>query len=166
MIALFSGLVLGHLRANALRSVVTLIAVGLGVAISLAIDLANATAVDSFASSVNVISNHVNLQVLGVGTGFDERILSRVERVAGITYAAPAIEDSIVVGARPQDPFSGEILRVLGVDVLRPLPSDSGSSDTPSAFDESAASVDTFTLINGGGAIISRRVAERYHLQV
>ncbi len=50
MSALFRGLVLGHLRGNRLRALVTFFAVGLGVAISLAIDLANATAVSSFAS--------------------------------------------------------------------------------------------------------------------
>ncbi len=124
MNALFKALVLGHLRANKLRSFVTLVAVGLGVAISLAIDLANATAVASFASSVNVVSSHVNLQVLGVGRGFDERALLRVQNVDGVTDVSPAIEDSVVVGARSGDPFSGEILRVLGIDLLRPLPGD------------------------------------------
>ena len=78
MKALFRALVWGHIAGNRLRSGVTLLAVALGVAIALAIDLANATAVASFASSVNVVSNHVNLQVLGVGRGFDgaHRVLS------------------------------------------------------------------------------------------
>jgi putative ABC transport system permease protein len=71
MTALFRALVWGHLRANRLRSGVTVLAVALGVAIALAVDLANATAVASFASSVNVVSNHVNLQVLAAGDGFD-----------------------------------------------------------------------------------------------
>jgi putative ABC transport system permease protein len=165
--ALFSSLVLRHLRANALRSLVTLLAVALGVAISLAIDLANATAVDSFASSVNVISNHVNLQVLGVGNGFDERALTRVERIAGVQYASPAIEGAIVVGARPDDPFSGEILRVLGIDVVRPVPHDENqSSDAPSGFDQATSGTDLETLIDGRGVILSARVAQRYHLRV
>ena len=38
----------GIIRPNGLRSAVTLIAAGLGVAIALAVDLANATAVASF----------------------------------------------------------------------------------------------------------------------
>ncbi len=77
---LFSALVFGHLRTNRLRSAVTLVAVGLGVAIVLAIDLANATAVRSFSASVNLVASHVNLQVLGIGRGFDERALLRVQR--------------------------------------------------------------------------------------
>ena len=56
---LFRTLVLGHIRLNALRSLVTLLAVALGVAISLAVDLANATAVASFSKSVNLRSYYV-----------------------------------------------------------------------------------------------------------
>jgi len=116
---LFRALVLGPLRSNPLRALVTLVAVGLGVGIGLAIDLANATAVASFASSVNVVSNRVNLQVLGIGNGFDERALLRVQAVPGVEYAGPTIEDTLTIGARPGTAFSGEVLRVLGVDLLR-----------------------------------------------
>jgi putative ABC transport system permease protein len=166
---LFSALVLGHLRANRLRSVVTLVAVGLGVAIALAIDLANATAVRSFSSSVNLVANHVNLQVLGVGRGFDERALLRVQAVDGVSYASPTIEDSVVVGAKPGDPFSGEILHVLGVDLLRPLPRGAaGEVATPGEFSSAAGgkTIDPVRLIDERGAIVSARIAERFHLSV
>jgi putative ABC transport system permease protein len=164
--SLFRALVIGHLRSNRLRALVTLVAVGLGVAISLAIDLANATAVASFASSVNVVANHVNLQVLGVGRGFDERAIARVQGIDGVRYASPAIEDSIVVGARPNAPFSGEILSVLGVDLLRPLPQDpSGAASSPSDFSPRSTAPDSYALIADRGAIVSQRVADRYHLK-
>ena len=167
MSALFRGLVLGHLRSNRLRALVTLVAVGLGVAISLAIDLANATAVASFASSVNVVSNHVNLQVLGVGRGFDERALTRVQAVDGVSYASPTIEESVVVGARPGDPFSGEILRVLGVDLLRPLPHDENARIASlGEFVSAGSGPDPYALIAHRGAIVSHRIAERNHLRV
>jgi len=163
--ALFRGLVLGHVRGNRLRSFVTFVAVGLGVAISLAIELANATAVASFARSVNVVANHVNLQVLGVGRGFDERALLRVQSLPGVRYASPTIEESVVIGARPGDPFSGEILRVLGVDLLRPLPSDGGAAATAGAYRAGVAGApDPFMLVAGGGAIVSSRIARRYRL--
>lgn len=166
MTSLFGALVLGHLRSNRLRALVTLVAVGLGVAISLAIDLANATAVASFASSVNVVANHVNLQVLGVGRGFDERAIVRVQGIPGVRYASPTIEDSVVIGARRGDPFSGEILRVLGIDLLRPLPQDtSASAESPGEFSTSSAAPDSYALIADRGAIVSQRVADRYHVK-
>jgi putative ABC transport system permease protein len=156
--SLFRALVWGHLAGNPLRAGVTVLAVALGVAIALAVELANATAVASFASSVNVVSNHVNLQVLGIGHGFDDRTILRVQNVPGVEYASPTIEDTLTVGARPGEPFSGEILRVLGVDLLRPLPGVAGASGmTPP---------DPWVLVNGHGAFISPRVAAAYHWRV
>jgi putative ABC transport system permease protein len=162
MSALFRALVWGHLAGNPLRAAVTVLAVALGVAIALAVDLANATAVASFSSSVNVVSNHVNLQVLGVGRGFADRTLLRVQAVPGVQLASPVIEDSLTVGARAGDPFSGEILRVLGVDLLRPVPGSTTSFSTPGAVAAGAGPVDPWLLINGHGAFVSPRVAARY----
>jgi putative ABC transport system permease protein len=159
----FAALVWGHIGANKLRSFVTVLAVALGVAIALSVDLANTTAVASFASSVNVISNHVNLQVLGVGRGFDERTILRVQNVPGVLYANPAIEDSLTVGARAGDAFSGEILRVLGVDLLRPVPGSSDILSTPGGVATGTSAPDPWLLVNGHGAFISARVAAKYH---
>ena len=150
------------MRSNALRALVTLVAVALGVAIGLAIDLANATAVASFQSSVNVVSNKVNLQVLGVARGFDERAIVRVQDIAGVTYASPTIEDALTVGAKPGDPFSGEILRVLGVDLLRPLPGAAGvSAASPGGVAAQAA--DPWVLVNAHGTFVSALLAQRLH---
>jgi putative ABC transport system permease protein len=161
----FRALVWGHIGANKLRSAVTVLAVALGVAIALSVDLANSTAVASFASSVNIISNHVNLQVLGVGRGFDERTILRVQNVPGVIYANPAIEDALTIGARHGDVFSGEILRVLGVDLLRPVPGSSGTFATPGDAATGSNAPDPWMLVNGHGAFISARVAAKYHWQ-
>jgi putative ABC transport system permease protein len=159
----FRALVWGHIRANKLRSGVTVLAVALGVAIALSVDLANTTAVASFASSVNIISNHINLQVLGVGRGFDERTILRVQNVPGVLYANPAIEDALTVRARSGDAFSGEILRVLGVDLLRPLPGSGGTFATPGDVATGTQAPDPWVLVNGHGAYISARIAAKYH---
>jgi putative ABC transport system permease protein len=160
--ALFRALVLGHIGSNPLRTAVTVFAVALGVAIALAIDLANTTAVASFASSVDVISNHVNLQVLGVGRGFPERALLRVADVAGVRYAGPSIEDSIDVGAKANDAFSGEVLRVLGLDLLQPLPGDTAAYAGAPGTTAAAGAPDPNLLVNGHGAFISERIASKY----
>ena len=154
---LFRSLVLGYLWTNRLRSLVTVIAIGLGVALFVAIALANATAIASFTSNVNIVTSRVNLQVLGIGRGFDERVLPRVIRVPDVVQAAPIVEDSIVVGARQGDPASGEILRVLGVDVLQPL---------PEGIDLQAGPGDPYGLIAGRGAIVSQRIVDRLRLRI
>lgn len=152
---LIAALVIRYARRNALRSSVTILAVALGVALVFAIDLANATAVGSFASSVNIIANQVNLQVYGTGRGFNERALLRVQRVEGVQFAYPATEDELVVGERAGDPESGEVLRVIGMDVTRPLPQ--------VAPGEGAFDLDGF--INHRGIIISARIARTYHVR-
>ncbi|HEY1729518.1 MAG TPA: FtsX-like permease family protein [Candidatus Baltobacteraceae bacterium] len=154
---LLRGLIAGTLRDGRLRTIVTVVAVALGVAIALAIDLANATAVDSFSSSVNVVASRVNLQILGAGRGFDEQTLLRVAAQPGVISASPVIEDSIVVGARRGHPQAGEVLRVLGVDLLQPLPRDAGTPTT-------GTDVHADTLVNGQGAVVSGRVARRWKL--
>src|SRR5581483_2973485 len=160
MKGLFAALVAGPLRANALRAAVTLGAVALAVAIGLAIDLANATAIASFASSVNVVSSKVDLQVLGVARGFDERALLRVQRIPGVESAEPAIEDSLTVGARSGAPLSGEVIRVLGLDLLRPLPGASAAGG-PSPDAVSASAPDPWILVNAHGALVGAATARR-----
>ncbi len=154
MRAILAALVTRYVRANVLRSSVTAVAVMLGVALVFAIDLANATAVASFSSSVNVMANHVNLQIFGQGRGFDERVLLRVQEQPGVSAAYPVIEDELIVGATPSDPESGEVLRVIGVDVTRPV---------PQAVPAGSAPLDLNAFINQNGIILSSRVAQQYH---
>ena len=154
--ALFRALVTGYAQANVLRAIVTLVAVALGVAASYAIDIANDTAVASFAKSVDVIADHVNLQVFGVGRGFDERSLLRVQSLPGVRSANPIVEGELGVGVHPGDPESGEIVRVIGVDITRAtLPSD---VNTP----QSSASFDLHRFIDDDGIFISARISKRY----
>ena len=153
---LFRALVAGYVRAHALRAAVTLFAVALGVASAYAIDLANTTAVDSFSSSVNVVANHVNLQVFGTGDGFDERSLIPIEHVRGVLAASPVVEGEVTVGAT-NGPLSGEIVRVIGIDITRAvLPP--GVQDAQNA----SASFDLHRFIDEDGIFISRRISQTY----
>lgn len=157
MRTLLRALVWRYIKQNALRSIVTLVAVCLGVAIAFAIDLANNAAVGSFARNVGVVSNHVNLQVLGSGNGFDERVLQPIKRLGSVSAVNPVIEDSLVLGTRPGDPRSGEILHVLGIDVLGSL---------PKGLNASSNSIDPDVMINQRGVLISGRIARTYRLLV
>ncbi|MGH7329353.1 MAG: ABC transporter permease, partial [Polyangiaceae bacterium] len=154
---LLRGLIAGTLGGGRLRTFVTVVAVALGVAITLAIDLANATAIESFSRSVNIVASRVNLQILGIGRGFDERTLPRIQNVPGVDSAAPVIEDDLIVGVRPGSTLSGEVLRLLGVDAMRPLPRTAGA-EAAQGFSQADL------MVNGRGVILSRRVADRYGL--
>ncbi len=153
---LLRALVTGYARAHVLRAIVTLVAVALGVASAYAIDLANSTAIASFATSVNVIANRVNLQVFGTGVGFDERALLRVQALPGVRLASPVVTGELVVGAHGKS-FGGEIVRVLGIDITR-------GSVPPGvrAAQTSAAQFDLRRFIDRDGIFVSERIARTY----
>ena len=77
---------------------------------------------------------------------------------------SPAIEGSVVAGAKPGDPFAGEVLRVLGLDVLRPLPKTGNqAAEVPAGYAQDTGS-DLGSVVNGRGAFISEPLAKRYRL--
>lgn len=153
---LVRALVLGYARRNALRAAVTLLAVALGVASLFAIDVANATAVASFSRSVDVIANAVNLEIIGGANGFDERVLLRVQGVAGVQSATPVIEGEAIVGARANDPLSGEAVRIVGIDITRAaIPAAASDAQGQQEFDLNR-------FINGRGIFISQRISQTY----
>src|SRR5258708_39693685 len=104
---------LRHLRDERGRALLTLFGVALGVAVFLAIRLANASALASFSATVDAVAGRANLQVSGGSGGFDERLFLRVRQVPGIQAAAPVVQI-----AAPATGLAGETLIVLGLDLF------------------------------------------------
>lgn len=154
---LLRALVGGYLRGNAFRVGMTLAAITLGVALTFAVSVANDTAIASFSQSVDLVANHVNLQVTGSGRGFDERALLRVQSYPGVVSASPVVEGELAIGVRSADFESGELLHVIGVDVTREL--------LPAPLLGSAQALDIGRFINGNGIIVSARVAREHGLR-
>jgi putative ABC transport system permease protein len=153
---LLRALVTRYARSHALRAAVTLAAVAVGVASAYAIDLANVTAVGSFASSVNVIANRINVQILGNGEGFDERTLTRVERLPGVRSASPVVIGELVL-PNGRDAIDGEIVRVLGIDITRGAapPGVNDARGTSSHFD-------LHRFLDERAVVISDRISRAY----
>ncbi|HVA38871.1 MAG TPA: FtsX-like permease family protein [Candidatus Dormibacteraeota bacterium] len=161
---LLRALVLGYVREHPWRTLLTVVAVALGVGVAVAVQLANATAIRSFQRSVNVVSSRVNLQVVADGAPFDERALLTVQSTPGVTYAQPTVTGTIAAGENPGDPRSGEPLPVIGVDVLRPYPG-SGAAQEREESGTAREAPELATLIGHDGVVVSREIAQRYHLR-
>lgn len=157
----FRALVWAHLRREPLRAAATLLAIVLGVALVLSIDLANASAVASFSSSVDVVAQNVNLQVLGTGRGFAEKSFLAFAHAPQVLDAEPIIEDELTLGAKAGDPFSGDVLHVIGADLLH---QPRGNVGNAAWSDRNQTPVDPNLLVNGHGVIIGNAVAKRYRL--
>jgi len=177
---IFDALVIGHVRSEALRTLVTLLAVGLGIGVAVAIALANATALRSLRSDAALLRVPTDLQIVGEGNGLDERIISRVRYLPGVAQARPVVEgDAFLVsratrtaGATRPAASGGETVHVIGVDAAAPLPGIGNIAGVghvverePGAYAPRGVPLDPAGMIGGGGAVVSSRVAQHYALR-
>ncbi len=116
MTRLFFTFIVRRLLAERLRSVITLAGVALGVAVVLAIQLANASAVGGFAMALNTMSGRASVEITGSGPGVDERQLVGLGWLREFGVASPVIEGDMAV-VFPDG--RTEAVRVLGIDILR-----------------------------------------------
>ena len=96
-----------------LRNLITVLGVALGVAVVLAIRLANDGVLQSFRSSLDHVAGKSRLQVSAGEQGFDETLFPIIAGTPGVAHAVPVIE-----AVTPVAGFPAEVLLVLGVDVL------------------------------------------------
>lgn len=109
----WAGLVLAPLRQSPGRFAIAVVAIALGVALGLAVQLVNGTALTEFDRAARQVSGDADLTVRGPRPGFDERLYGDLARRPEVELASPMLEvQAKVIG---QD----RSLRVLGVDVFR-----------------------------------------------
>jgi putative ABC transport system permease protein len=118
-VSLLSWFILRRLRLEAPRTALTVAGVALGVAVVLAIRLANASALGGFSAALDVVAGKTSLEVVGVGTGVDEARLAALGWLRAWGDVSPVIEsEALALVAEGR----AEAVRVLGVDVLREQP--------------------------------------------
>jgi putative ABC transport system permease protein len=105
-----AALSLAPLFQNRGRTVVSVLAIALGVALGYAVQLINRTAANEFAQALYTLSGEADLTVRGARAGFDEALYPVVARLPEVAVASPVIE----VDARL--PGRIDSLRVLGLD--------------------------------------------------
>ena len=125
-VALLRLLAWRRLKEEPFRLLLTLLGVALGVAVFIAIKLANTTATQAFQNSLAAISGKTHLEVSGGGLGVDEDLFLRLTAMAEVKRAAPVILQHVWVrrvdgsGARWRRgaPSQGRAALVLGLDLL------------------------------------------------
>jgi putative ABC transport system permease protein len=101
-----------YLKRHKLRWALTVAGVALGVAVLVAMRLANRAVLASFHRTVDGIAGRTELQVHAGDLGFPEEVLERVQAVPQVRAAAPVIEAALDTGL----PGQGYLL-VIGVDM-------------------------------------------------
>jgi putative ABC transport system permease protein len=109
-------LVLRPLIREPLRSVLTILGIAVGVAVVVAIELSNQSALRAFRESVDAVAGRANYQIVAEGVGLDENVLVRLQPLwrEGVRFAPVLDLEGIL---RP----SQLPVRLLGVDLLSDL---------------------------------------------
>ena len=163
--AIFDVLVIGGVRDDPLRALVALGALAFATALAIGTHLTGIAATSGLVASGDDLDRHADLQIVASGRGVDERIFTRVRSVAGVRDARAVLGGSGVIGVRAHDPSSGETLRILGVDLLQPIPGISGSGIVLAGpYAPNGATLDTGIALSNG-VILSARVASEYGLR-
>jgi putative ABC transport system permease protein len=131
---LFRQFILRALAREKMRSAVTALGISLGVGVTIAIRLANASALESFRAATESMAGETSVQVTGTAGRFDELLLADLGWLRDYGEVSPVIfgyamadrvssaENDARQGAgdkRSSPARRGEFMQVLGVDVLR-----------------------------------------------
>lgn len=124
---LFNAFILRFLRREPLRSAATVLGVALGVAVVVAIRLANASSLRGFEAALDAMSGETSVEIVGAGLGIGEDRLASLGWLREYGAVSPVIEGDaiarpLVSGSNAETPARGELMRVLGVDILRDRP--------------------------------------------
>ena len=108
-------ILVSHLRQWPLRTALTIGGVALGVSASVAVRTANVDVLSSFEQAVLTVAGPTTLEVAGGEAGLDERLITRLRAVPGVTSVSPVILQT-AVQMRGDQP--GQAIQVLGLDLL------------------------------------------------
>lgn len=132
-IRLFKQFILRSLAREKMRSAVTTLGIALGVAVMIAIRLANASALESFRVATQSIAGDTSIQITGAAGRFDEMLLADLGWLREYGQISPVVDghammrglvynpqdDASESGRDEEDKFEREFLYVFGIDVLR-----------------------------------------------
>lgn len=112
---LFLTLIVRQMRRERLRAALTVLGVTLGVAVMLAIRLANQSSLAGFESAIDSVSGKAALEITCPPLGIDETRLPQLAWLREFGIAAPVIEADVQM----RTASGSEMLRLLGIDALR-----------------------------------------------
>jgi putative ABC transport system permease protein len=134
--------------------------ISVGVAVIVAVDLANASARKAFLMSMDTLTGDATHQVIGGPSGISENVYSKLRTEHGITAIAPVVEGTVKI--------DDATLSVLGVDLFAEREIRSFTGDAQGADPDEASNESLFTgfLITPGAVTTSERTASDLGLAV
>lgn len=116
---LFSRFIVHRLLQERLRTATTVVGIALGIAVVIAIQLANASSLRGFETALESVAGRTSIEIRGAGSGIAEEALVPLGWLREFGRVSPVIEGDMA--AMVGDDRT-EAMRVLGVDILRDRP--------------------------------------------
>jgi putative ABC transport system permease protein len=108
-----AALLVAELRSHPSRTLISLLAIALGVTMGYAVHLINQSALNEFSHAVASLMGNADLEIRGPRSGFDEALYPTLARRPEVAAASPILEIEAKLAGQK------EALRVLGIDALR-----------------------------------------------
>ena len=103
----------GAFAQNKTRSILSVLAIALGVALGYAVQLITQSAQNELALGVRTLSGDADLQVRGPRSGFDESLYPELSRLPEVAVASPVVEIDAKLADRE------DVLKIVGIDTFR-----------------------------------------------
>lgn len=163
--SLFSWFIVRRLAQEPIRTALTVTGIGLGVAVVLAIQMANASSLSGFSAALDAVAGRTSLEIVGAGAPFDELRLRDLGWLREYGDVSPVIEGDTMLRPRPRR--AAEAVRVLGIDILRDQPF---REYDLLQFDEKDAAADAPSflelLVNPDSVVLTEVLARRHGLAI
>ena len=106
-----------HALRRPLQSLFLIVGVAIGVAMIVAIDLANGSAERAFQLGTETVTGKATHQITGGPAGLDEALYARLRTEAGYRLSAPVVESYVVA-----EELDAQPMRLLGIDPFAEAP--------------------------------------------
>ena len=143
--ALIGWLLAGQWRAQPGRLATAVLAIAIGVALSLAIELVNRSALSEFGNALSIVNGEAHASLVARSNGMAESLYDTVLADPRITAASPVVEGTALL--------NGQSLRIIGIDVMRAaevtpglLPQGDSQGSASSVFADDALFLSTAAL--------------------
>jgi putative ABC transport system permease protein len=153
-----------YLRRHPWQSALMILGITLGVAVVIAVDLANGSASRAFDLSTETVAGKATHQITGGPQGIDQALYSQIRRLGAVVQSAPVITEYV---SSPQ--LGGQPIQLLGIDPFAEPPFRSYLGQVNAGGD--LAGLDRTTnlnltafLVQPGAILISKDLADRYGL--
>ena len=153
---------LRYLLRRPFQSILCILGVALGVAVIIAIDLANLSASRAFSLSTDTVAGKATHQIIGNASGLDQDIYRRLKVELGIREAAPVIDGYATAIELDRQP-----LHILGIDVFAEAPFRNYLGGGNGGTNTGAGGADFSQFLSQPDTIlIGKDTAQRYNLGI